>query len=160
MKQTTRRTTKLYNLILPIWAIMLFPNFLWVLILPLNFLIDSLVICIAKRVRKIKPERRLWQSSIVKVWLFGFLSDFVGAGFVLLMELLCERFLPSFDTSRFPGLTLITIPGVIIAGLLIYFLNYKFSFHRCKLERKDVKAIALSLAVFTAPYTMLIPVLF
>ena len=152
-----KKTVKLYNVIMPIWLIFLYPTILWLFILPLNFLIDSLVVLIVKRVRKIESCRRVWQSSILKVWIFGFLSDFVGAGVVLLMELLlCEV----IDTYKFPGLTLISLPGVLVAGVLIYLFNRYISFRRCELERADVKAMALWLAIATAPYTMLIPVVF
>ena len=152
-----KKTVKLYNMILPIWLIFLYPTFLWLFILPLNFLIDSLVVLIVKRVRKIESCRRVWQSSILKVWIFGFLSDFVGAGVVLLMELgLCEV----INTYKFPGLTLISLPGVLVAGVLIYLFNRYISFRRCDLDLPDVKAMALWLAVATAPYTMLIPVVF
>ena len=57
-------------------------------------------------------------------------------------------------------LTLISIPGVLVAGVLIYLFNRYVSFRRCELDVKDVKALALSLAIATAPYTMLIPVVF
>ena len=152
-----KKTIRLYNVIMPIWLIFLYPTLLWLLILPLNFLIDSLVVLVVKRVRKIEPTRRVWQASILKVWIFGFLSDFLGAGVVLLMELL---FSGMINTYRFPGLTLISLPGVLIAGVLIYVFNRYVSFRRCELDIKDVKALALSLAIATAPYTMLIPVTF
>jgi len=152
-----KKTIRLYNVIMPIWLIFLYPTLLWLLILPLNFLIDSLVVLVVKRVRKIEPTRRVWQASILKVWIFGFLSDFLGAGVVLLMELL---FSGVINTYRFPGLTLISIPGVLVAGVLIYVFNRYVSFRRCELDIKDVKALALSLAIATAPYTMLIPVTF
>lgn len=152
-----RKTVKLYNIIMPIWLIFLFPTYLWLLILPLNFVIDSVVVLITKRARKIEATRRVWRSSVLKVWIFGFISDFVGAVVVLLMELLlCDV----IRTYRFPGLTLITIPGVIVAGVLIYVFNRYISFRKCDLDVKDVKAFALALAIATAPYTMLIPVVF
>lgn len=152
-----KKSVRFYNVIMPIWLMFLYPTFLWLLILPLNFLIDSLVVLIVKRVRKIEPCRRVWQSSILKVWIFGFISDFLGAGVVLLMELI---FSGMINTYRFPGLTLISIPGVLVAGVLIYVFNRYISFRRCELETSDVKAMALALAIATAPYTMLIPVVF
>jgi hypothetical protein len=140
---------------MPIWLMFLYPTFLWFIILPLNFVIDSAVVLIVQKVRRIEQTRRVWQSSIFKVWIFGFLSDFVGAGVVLLMELLLHD---RFSTYRFPGLTLISIPGVIVAGVLIYLFNRYVSFRRCELDIKDVKALALTLALATAPYTMLLPI--
>ena len=150
-----KKTVKLYNVIMPIWLMFLYPTFLWFIILPLNFVIDSAVVLIVQKVRKIEQTRRVWQSSILKVWIFGFLSDFIGAGVVLLMELLFSDWIVTY---RFPGVTLISIPGVIVAGVLIYLFNRHVSFRRCELDPKDVKALALTLALATAPYTMLIPI--
>jgi hypothetical protein len=153
-----KKTVKLYNVMMPIWLMLLFPTYLWLLILPVNFLIDSLVVAITTRVRRIEPTRRVWQASILQVWIFGFISDFIGAGLTLLMELLFGSYL-NLDTMHFPGLTLISIPGVLLAGGLIYVFNRYISFRRCELGAGDVKALALTLAIATAPYTMLIPVL-
>jgi hypothetical protein len=153
-----KKTVKLYNVMMPIWLMLLFPTYLWLLILPVNFLIDSLVVAITTRVRRIEPTRRVWQASILLVWIFGFISDFIGAGLTLLMELLFGSYL-NLDTIHFPGLTLISIPGVLLAGVLIYVFNRYVSFRRSGLKTEDVKALALTLAIATAPYTMLIPVL-
>ena len=153
-----KKTVKLYNVMMPIWLMLLYPTYLWLLILPVNFLIDSLVVAITAKVRRIEATRRVWQASILWVWIFGFISDFVGAGLTLLMELLFGSCL-SLDTMHFPGLTLISIPGVLLAGGLIYVFNRYVSFRRCELGVEDVKALALTLAIATAPYTMLIPIL-
>ena len=52
----------------------------------------------------------------------------------------------------------ITIPGVILAGVLIYFLNLKFSFKKTDLEPAQIRFLSLMLALFTAPYTMMLPI--
>lgn len=46
----------------------------------------------------------------------------------------------------------------ILAGVLIYFLNRKFAFRKTGLAPEQIHRLALSLAIFTAPYTMLIPI--
>ena len=153
-----KHNVTLYNIMLPIWFIFFFPTQLWLLILPANFLVDLLVVSITKRVRHVEVPRPLWYASIFKVWVFGFVADFIGAGVVLLLELLFGNYL-NLDTAHFPGLTLISIPGVIVAGVLIYVFNRYVSYRRCGLDQTDVKALALALAIATAPYTMLIPVM-
>lgn len=154
-----KKSIRLYNALLPIWLMFLWPSPVWLLILPLNFLVDTLVVTIVKRVRNIPtPEPKFrWYRSLIIVWLFGFLSDFIGAGVVLLMELLLNE---KMMTYRFPGLTLISIPGVLVAGVLIYVFNRYVSFRGCNMEKKDLHAMAISLAIATAPYTMMIPVVF
>ena len=57
----------------------------------------------------------------------------------------------------FPGTTLISIPGVIVAGLAIYWLNRLLTFRKGDLEKDEIHRLCLHLAIFTAPYTFLIP---
>ena len=49
------------------------------------------------------------------------------------------------------------LPGIAVAGMLIYLLNRRFSFRRTALTAEQIHRLSLALAVFTAPYTMLIP---
>lgn len=42
-----RHTIRLYNLIFPIWIFWMVPSLLWLLLLPANFLWDSLVLLAA-----------------------------------------------------------------------------------------------------------------
>ncbi len=60
-----KKTVKLYNVMMPIWLMLLFPTYLWLLILPVNFLIDSLVVAITASVRRIGATWRVWKASIL-----------------------------------------------------------------------------------------------
>ena len=60
-------------------------------------------------------------------------------------------------TILFPGTTIISIPGVLLSGVLIYFFNRKLSFGRQELTAVQIHKLSLALAVFTAPYAMMIP---
>ena len=153
-----RSELRLYNVLFPIWFFFFFPTVLWGLILPANFLIDSAVLLLAaKRLGLAKPERiQLWKKSILPVWLIGFFSDAVGGLFIFALTLLWERLDLPGNLYLFPGTTLISVPGVVLAGLLIYRLD------RWVLRRRGQNAaaahrLALAMAVFTAPYAMLIP---
>lgn len=46
---------------------------------------------------------------------------------------------------------------VAITAILIYIFNYKVVLKKSNLEESQKKKLALSLAVFTAPYTFYIP---
>ena len=72
-----------------------------------------------------KERSQLWKRSIVKVWLIGFAADFAGAALSLALMLLLNTLLDShiFDPYHFPGATLHAIPGVCLAGWLIWRLN-------------------------------------
>ena len=74
-----------YNVLFPFWMMMLFPT-VWLIVLPGNFLIDSLVLFIALRWLGI-DEKKLWyKRHILKIFTFGMLSDLVGAAYMLLMS--------------------------------------------------------------------------
>ena len=46
--RAVRRGTKLYNLILPLWLLWIFPQ-TWLVVLPANFIVDLLVSALALR---------------------------------------------------------------------------------------------------------------
>ena len=135
---------RLYNAMFPIWFLFLFPA-LWLVIIPANFIIDTLVLCLTLKCMKHPSPKAVWKKKILPVWVFGFAADMVGAGVNLVF---------------FPGTTLIAIPGVIVAGVLIYLLNKLITFRKTDLTVPQVNRVCLMLALWTAPYTMLIPLYF
>ena len=152
-----KKNIRLYNILFPIWMFWLLPTVIWLIILPANFVFDSLVLGIAMKVRGVEDKFRVWKQSILKIWLIGFISDLVGAAGILGLMIVLNLAQPHWDTFHFPGTSLISLPGVALAGALIYFLNRRFSFTRCDLSDIQVRRLSLALAVFTAPYAMFIP---
>lgn len=152
-----KKEVRLYNVLFPIWLFWLLPTVLWLIILPANFMIDSLILILALKKQKISGCLQIWKQSILKIWIIGFFSDLIGAGLICGFMLLIDSLAPSWDTLYFPGTTLISIPGVILAGLLIYWLNKRFSFIKCGWSKIRIHNTSLILAVFSAPYAMLIP---
>lgn len=151
-----KRQLRLYNVLFPIWMLFLWPG-VWLILLPGNFLIDSLVLLLAMTALGYAGRKAVWKSAIFKVWGFGFAADLVGAGITLGLMLLLDRLVPQWNTFLFPGGQLLVLPGIVIAGVLIYLLNRRFSFRRTALTAEQIHRLSLALAVFTAPYTMLIP---
>lgn len=151
-----KRQLRLHNVLFPIWMLFLWPG-VWLILLPGNFLIDSLVLLLAMTVLGYAGRKAVWKSAILKVWGFGFAADLVGAGITLGLLLLLDWLVPQWNTFLIPGGQLLVLPGIAVAGALIYFLNQRFSFRRTELTGTQVHWLSLALAVFTAPYTMLIP---
>lgn len=164
--------TRLYNLIFPIWILWLIP-LAWVVVLPANFIIDSLVVLLTLKCLKIKDKKTIYRKTILKVWGFGFLSDFIGTA-VMLIPILIDSNL-SMDTPIgrwwYENLTnsvsynplenifaiLWVSLAVLVAAWFIYLFNYKVSFKKLEIENSMKKKLALSLAVFTAPYLFYLP---
>lgn len=153
-----KRDVKLYNLLFPVWMFYLLPTAVWLLILPGNFLIDSAVLFAAMAFFRLAGKKEVWKRSIVRVWGIGFLSDFLGAALTFGLMLLLDHACPALNTFLSPGGQLIVLPGIALAGALIYFLNRRFSFRATGLAGADIHRLCLALALFTAPYTMLWPV--
>lgn len=173
-----KNQTKLYNVILPIWLLVIFP-FTWIIILPLNFLIDTLVLKLTMKYLKIEKRKEIYKMTIFKTWIFGFLADFIGAALLLIapfclsecvndnstfgiiVDKLSQIMINPFDNIYS---IVITIIAVIITAYFIYLFNYKFAlkkvFTEGYLEDKEMRKIALSMAVFTAPYVFFLPAIY
>ena len=113
------RALQLYNILFPAWMFYLFPTGLWFLLLPANFAIDSLVLFLAMKRLGVEEPRDVWKRSILRVWGFGFLADFLGAILTLALFLLIDAAHLSWDVYRFPGTTLLAVPGVALSAFLI-----------------------------------------
>lgn len=152
------KPVRLYNVLFPIWAFWLWPSPLWLILLAGNFAIDSLVVCLAAG----RGQRaRVWKSSILRVWLLGYACDLIGAVVCLLAMIGADALIPPdtmYPLLLFPWNVFIALPGVLAAGVLLYFANRRWSFRRCGLNTAEIHRLSLALAVFTAPWTMLIPI--
>ena len=160
------RTTRLYNIILPIWLLVWFPSWLWLVLIPVNYLIDFLVTYLSMKKLGIEDCKQKTLKHSWKICLIGFFSDFVGAAFLLGILYLTDIILPneigesiSYGLSWKPNLysLLIILIAIAISGVLIYVLNRWMLKKDPELNKEQIRRIALNLAVFTAPYLFLIP---
>lgn len=163
----------LFNLLLPIWLLVWIPSLLWLLIIPGNYIIDRLVFTISAKRRDKELEQSFFRKHTWKLFLFGFLSDFVGV-----ILLLIPLFIPVPDSVKgnynhsffgkfmnalqsnpcayFPSF-LYTLLAIAVAGALIYFLDLGVLKRTKRFTIEQARVIALSMAVFTAPYLYLVP---
>lgn len=162
----TNKTMRLYNIILPIWLLVWFPSWLWLGLIPANYLIDYLVTYLSMKKLGIEDCRQKASKHSWKVCLIGFFSDFLGAAFLLGVLYLTDIILPneigesiSYGLSWMPNLysVVIILIAIAISGVLIYVLNRWMLKKDPELNMEQIRRIALNLAVFTAPYLFLIP---
>lgn len=166
-----KKDVKLYNMIFPVWLLWLFP-ITWIMVLPTNFLLDLAVILITMKYLKATEIKQKSKSIVFKTWIFGFIADFIGAFFMLSVSLIDSKL--SLDTafgkwwyyninavaySPFDNIYSIlwTVICVVITALFIYRFNYKICFEKLEIEDGSKKKLALSLAIFTAPYFFFLP---
>lgn len=155
---------KLYNVIFPIWFILIMPPIV-LLVLPSNFIIDSIVLILAFRFLKISEWFNKYKNTILKVWGIGFLADIVGSLLLLITQFingndyLYKNLIYPLAWNPFNSVLAFfyVLIVVLISGLLIYIINYKFSFNKIELEKKQKKIISLLLAIITAPYLFFLP---
>ncbi len=138
---------KLYNVLFPFWMILLFPQ-IWLIILPGNFIIDSIVLIISMIVLKIADKKQWYKRHIIKIYLFGMISDIIGAGYMLLL-------MTVFDVGRMGDELYLTAPAIVISSALIFILNYFITFK--KIDNLLRLKLSLTFALVTAPYTFLVP---
>lgn len=142
-----KKGTTLYNVLFPVWMLMLFPQ-IWLIVLPGNFLIDSLVIVLSMYALKIQNKKDFYKKTIVKTFSFGIISDVIGSLYMLIMMM-------GFEIGRMGDEMYLTVPALLISACFIFLFNYFFTF---KNYDKSIRLkIALILLVVTSPYTFLIP---
>lgn len=167
------KNLKLYNVFFPVWLLILIP-FTWVIVIPANFIVDSLVIFISLKFLKIEEAFQKYKKVIFKVFIFGFLSDFIGSAFLLLVTYLgtiggeSSAFIKWFEKNivsymmsnpiaNIYAFTIVAL-AVLLGGICIYFFNLKISFKNLDIDEKDKRKMALIMAIFTAPYLFFLPV--
>lgn len=152
---------KLYNVMFPIWFLIIFP-IAWMVILPVNFFIDSLVLLVSARLLKLTGIKEVYKKSILKVWMIGFGADFVGAGILFLSTNgsgVWYEYLNAVSWNPFDNwyAILFVAFATAVTGILIYFGNLKLVFQGMDLEQRSKRRLALALAILTAPYVFFYP---
>ncbi len=144
--KSKKNNIRLYNVLFPYWMLLLFPQ-LWLIILPGNLIIDSLVLIISMTVLKIADKKQWYKRHIIKIFLFGMISDIIGAAYLLLMLVL--------EVGQMGDELYLTAPAIVISAVLIFVLNYFITFK--KADKSLRLKFSLIFAIVTAPYTFLIP---
>lgn len=159
---------KLYNMIMPIWLLLLMPYMWWVSIAG-NLIIDLLVVSVSLRVLRVANIKEKLKKSLLKTYIIGFLSDFIGCVPLLVVMFglsdksrLVNELQQSLMKNPFSSLMSFAIVTfcVILTSLLIYILNMKLAFNKLELDLSQKKKLAISVAIFTAPYLFYLPAMY
>ena len=157
--------TKLYNLLLPLWLLIFVPSWLWLLLIPANYIIDRIVL--KWSLGELEDKGLFCRKHTWKICLAGFLSDFAGAILLLAAAVLMS----SADGDSFIGDTaggvmmnpftnvlsfLVTVAGIALAAMCIYLLDKRI-LAKAGLTAEQAKKSAVRLAFITTPYLYLIP---
>lgn len=164
------KNIKFYNVIFPIWLLWMIP-ITWLIVLPANFLIDLTVVVLTLKFLHISNIKEIAKATILKVWMLGFLADFIGTAAMFMSNVIDFNYQTSlgkwwyhnisnavsynpFDSIY--ALIWVTV-CILITASCIHFFNYKISLRKAELSDDLRKKLALSLSIFTAPYFFYIP---
>lgn len=171
---------RLFNLLVPLWIMVWIPGWWWLLLIPANYLLDRFILkrCLDRKVPDSKPFVRKYS---VKVCIFGFLSDFIGALFLLAVFMgtsVIGEYMKdgsNHDTGlkiakwagesmsnvwHDPLSIIISAVGVGISALLIFVFNKRMLAKNTGIGEENARYAAKWLAIVTAPYLYLIPAYF
>lgn len=141
-----KKDVKLYNVLFPFWMIMLIPT-TWFIVIPGNFIIDSLVLIMAMKLMHVENKKQFYWKHIWKIFAFGIISDLIGSALLFLSVVL--------EFATMGDEWYITIPAMIVSSICIYLFNYYITFRK---DDRDIRfKMALTFAIVTAPYTFLVP---
>lgn len=163
-----KKDIKLYNVIFPVWFLIFFPPVIFLTLIG-NFIIDSLVTLLCYAVFKLSSVglrlKTFYKSSVLKVWIFGFLADIIGAALLFIVSIfgtgigLPNEYMTGINFDPFGNLPalLILAAAMFISAAFILFFNYRFTF-ASQIEDKRLRLkVALTIAIITMPWTFLLP---
>lgn len=159
---------KLYNVIFPIWLLLFFPPFILITLFG-NYLIDSFVIIVCFYMFRLssihKNLQTFYKKSIIKVWLYGFLADIIGALILFLFGMFGTDLgmsyeltsAISYDPFSHPLAVVIILTSMLVASYFIFIFNYKITLISV-IEEKSLRfKVALAIAIITTPWTFIVP---
>ena len=156
---------RLYNIFLPIWLLLFWPSPLWLAVIPVNYLIDRVVL---RWSLGDMPDKGLFcRKHTWKICLAGFAGDFAGAALLFAVymagadnsgpELFEDlAYGVGFNPFSHPLAFLCVAAAVAAAGVLIYFID-RAILKGAGLTPVQAKRSALRLALITAPYLYFFP---
>lgn len=170
---------RLYNMILPPFLLFAMPM-MWPITLVGNFIIDSLVLIVILLIIYKKVSGKLYIRTIWKVWLLGFAADLIGLiPLVVLMFVLdpiwfseaaqAQGVLYRISSGMYMAINhsdcfyniwgfLYIFLGILTAAVAIFLFDYFIAFRKCVFTKRQKLIASLAFAVFTAPYSLLLPV--
>ncbi len=159
-----KQSITLYNILFPIWLLVWIPSPLWLLLIPLNFVIDYVVLY--KSLPDSVQRKAFCNTYAWKICAAGFAADFLGslflfAAFMITSSHKLDSLRPiSHGLGLNPFESFAAFLIVVCSILLAAYCIYRFDLHilkRVGLSEEQGRKSALWLAVATAPFLFLLP---
>lgn len=161
----SHRNTRIYNIFLPVFVIVFWPSLLWLFLIPLNYLLDRVVL--RWSLGDMLDKGLFCRKHTWKICLAGFFSDFIGAAIMLAVFLLSsgadshpvfENLSYGIGFNPFSSVLalIVVVLAIAVSGLCIYLIDRKV-LQKAGLAPEQAKKSAQRLALITAPYLYLFP---
>ncbi len=158
---------KLYNVIFPLWFVLFLPPVILITLVG-NFVIDSLVVIACFFIFKLADIQKslieFYKGSILKVWIFGFIADIIGASILFILGMIDPLELPNdmitginYDPFSNPAAVVVIIIAMLVSAVFIVMFNYKITFSKQINDKKLRAKVAIAIALITMPWTFLLP---
>lgn len=155
-----------YNVLFPLWFLIWLPSWLWLILIPLNYAIDTAVTWYT--IRDLEDRKQFCLKNTWKICIVGFICDFVGSSILLgtnliaaelygtnaILDMIEEGTLMN-PFANIPAFIVCTI-ALLVSAVLIYLID-NVILRRAGLETERAKHSAKWLAIVTAPYLFYFP---
>lgn len=104
-----------------------------------------------------------YKGSIIKVWLYGFLADIIGAAILFLLGIFGKYVFGlsyeltsaiCYDPFSDPLAVIIILFAMLVLAYFIFVFNYKFTLKK-QIEEKRLR-LKVAIAIVTIPWTFLL----
>lgn len=158
-----KKHDRLYNLIFPIWLLIIYPIFL-----PFVMVIDyGIDLFIYRRIlKKYSIERtKSIKRRIGLIWAFGMLSDIIGGVLMVICSVILDEvagahkinYALMYNPWKDICALLLALMCMAVSSVFIFIFDYYFAFRKTSLDKKQRRSAALIFAIFTTPILFICP---
>ena len=153
-----RKRVRVYNIMFPVWMLIWWPSWLWLVLIPLNYGIDALVLYLSLPAGS--DRKRILRKQSWKICLAGFVSDFLGSALLFAVYAFTPGNPLSYNLAYAPfgsaAALAVTVAALLLSAGAIFLLDRRI-LRRAGLDPGTARRAARNMAVFTAPYLFLFP---
>lgn len=164
------KNEKVNNFLPPYVIFAIIPLF-WIITLGITFVIDTIILSIIILLVYKKVDFATYKKTILKIWLLGFSTYFIGSIYLYIVALLISNLNTLVNSNLFGEINsainqshfdsiwglIYVISGILISSIFIFVFNYYISFKKTDFTKKQRIASSLAFSVATAPYFFLLP---
>lgn len=159
-----KKELKLYNVFFPLWFLVWIPSYLWLILIPLNYALDTAVTWFT--LKDLEDRKSFCIRNTWKICIVGFACDFVGSLIMLgISELAFTIDEGPFSDAISASMTnpwsnpiafAIAVVLIVLVAFMLYFFDKKVLIKAGLTVERAVRS-AKWIAIITAPYMFLFP---